>query len=86
MRVTLIADYIVVEEERRTISRWLSPLDFKAMQSDYLQKRAEGSGQWLLESPQFRHWRDGRSETLWCPGRREFMLVTSGFGMRAHCL
>jgi hypothetical protein len=37
---------------------------------DIIAKRAEGTGQWLLESTEFKAWLDGTSETLWCPGPR----------------
>jgi hypothetical protein len=62
-------------EDRRNISRWLSPLNFKAVQGEYLQKRQEGTGQWILESQEFIDWRDGTSEVLWCPGNREFISL-----------
>jgi hypothetical protein len=69
------AEYWIDREDRRNISRWLSPLNFKAVQSEYLQKRQEGTGQWFLESPEFTDWRDGTSEVLWCPGNRESILL-----------
>jgi hypothetical protein len=34
--------------------------------------RVAGTGEWLLASEKFIDWRDGSSETLWCPGGREF--------------
>ena len=58
-------------DERRVIADWLSPLNFKAKQMDVIAKRAEGTGQWLLESEEFKTWLDGTSETLWCSGLRE---------------
>ncbi|KIM82512.1 hypothetical protein PILCRDRAFT_70744, partial [Piloderma croceum F 1598] len=54
--------------ERRTISNWLSPLNFKITQSDVLNKRTEGTGEWLLNSSEFRTWLSGDSKELWCPG------------------
>jgi hypothetical protein len=62
---------LYIDQERRTIVDWLSPLNFKVSQSEFLQKREHGTGQWLLESQEFLDWRDGTSETLWCPGPRE---------------
>jgi hypothetical protein len=62
-------------DERRVISDWLSPLNFKAKQMDIISKRAEGTGQWLLESTEFKVWLDGTSETLWCPGPRGLLSL-----------
>ncbi|KAI9878016.1 MAG: hypothetical protein M1830_002174, partial [Pleopsidium flavum] len=59
------------DEERRTISEWLSSLNFKATQSDVFKNRQDGTGQWLLDSTEFKHWVSGTQETLWCPGIRE---------------
>ena len=57
--------------ERAVIADWLSPLNFKVTQSDVLKQRADGTGQWLLESPEFQAWLSGLSESMWCPGIRE---------------
>jgi len=57
-----------LDDERQRIASWLSSLNFKAVQNEYIQKRENGTGEWLLESPEFKDWRDGTSETLWCPG------------------
>jgi len=58
--------------ERSDIAEWLSPLNFKASQSGFLQTREEGTGNWLLESQTFRDWCNGTSSRiLWCPGDRE---------------
>jgi hypothetical protein len=65
------AENWIDREDRRIISPWLSPLNFKAGQSEFLQKRQEGTGQWFLQSQEFTDWRDGTSEMLWCPGSRE---------------
>lgn len=50
------------------ILRWLSPLRSQAMQGDNFSRRHEGTGHWLLESPQFRSWLQGNADVLWCPG------------------
>lgn len=57
----------------RTISDWLSPLNFKVTQSDVFEQRVDGTGRWLFESQEFRAWLEGTSETLWCPGMREML-------------
>ncbi|EPS39694.1 hypothetical protein H072_6511 [Dactylellina haptotyla CBS 200.50] len=46
---------------------WLGG-DYGAQQSDYLQQRQPGSGQWLLNSSEFQKWLRGHGETLFCSG------------------
>lgn len=59
-------------QEYQSIIDWLSPLNFSSTQIDILRRRQEGTGQWLLESQEFKDWLRGEKETLWCPGIREF--------------
>jgi hypothetical protein len=60
------------DRERREIASWLSPLNFKTSQSEFLQTHEEGTGDWLLETQTFQDWRDGTSQTLWCFGNRKY--------------
>lgn len=58
-----------IEAERRAIAEWLSPLNFFVRQVDIFSLRVEGTGQWLLESQQFKKWLfDEQRSTLWCSG------------------
>ena len=56
------------DDERQAIASWLSSLNFQASQNEFIQKRRKGTGEWFLESREFKEWRDGTSEMLWCPG------------------
>ena len=47
---------------------WLSPTDFLAQQHDIISRRQEGTGQWFLNSVEFKSWLDGPKKTLFCPG------------------
>lgn len=47
---------------------WLCPLDYGAEQSDFLDKRQRGTGQWLLDSSQFQNWFHKKGQTLLCQG------------------
>ena len=58
--------------EERDVIKWLSPLDFSSKQNDSLSRRQEGTGQWLLETVEFRSWLDAAGRVLWCPGIREY--------------
>ena len=58
------------------IANLLSSLDFRERQSDILEKRTEGTGEWLSESQPFRDWLAGKSRILWCSGIREQSFYT----------
>jgi Cdc6-like AAA superfamily ATPase len=51
-----------------TIMKWLSPTDFPAQQHDIISKRQDGTGEWFLNSMEFKRWLDGADNTLFCPG------------------
>lgn len=55
-------------EERKAIFDWLTPIDYAAQQNDFISRRQEGTGQWLLESAEFRTWGETDKQTLFCPG------------------
>jgi hypothetical protein len=48
--------------------QWLSPTDFPAQQHDIISRRQEGTGQWLLDSPEFKRWLLKADGVLFCPG------------------
>ncbi|KAH7403164.1 hypothetical protein BKA64DRAFT_442605 [Cadophora sp. MPI-SDFR-AT-0126] len=56
------------QHERQTILQWLSPVDYAAQQSDFICRRQEGTGQWLLDSAQFKAWLETDKQTFFCPG------------------
>jgi len=61
------------ESKNQQILSWLSSTSFDEKQSDILSKRHPGTGEWLLNSDEFKAWRDGNpktSQTLWCKGIR----------------
>ena len=59
-------------EMRRRILEWLSPEDFEETHDRHFKKRFENTGQWLLDDPRFRYWRDEtQSGLLWCYGTRK---------------
>jgi hypothetical protein len=55
-------------EQHYTIMQWLSPTDFPAQQHDIISRRQEGTGQWLLDSREFKDWLQGYDRILFCPG------------------
>jgi Cdc6-like AAA superfamily ATPase len=54
--------------ERRTITEWLTRIDYSTQQSDFIGRRQEGTGQWLLNSNKFQSWLSTTKQTLFCPG------------------
>jgi hypothetical protein len=41
------------EQEQDIILNWLTPIDYATQQSDFIGRRQEGTGQWLLDSAKF---------------------------------
>lgn len=55
-------------EADKEILTWLAPVDYAPQQNTFISRRQEGTGQWLLNSSQFRDWVDRSNQTLFCPG------------------
>ena len=55
-------------EEHQSIVDWLTPIDYALQQNDFISRRQEGTGQWLLDSDEFQRWLDKKQQTLFCPG------------------
>jgi hypothetical protein len=56
------------DHERARIDQWLSAEHSAAKQSNFFSRRQDGTGQWLLDSPEYQTWITGQSSTLFCPG------------------
>ena len=56
------------DQERQAILDWLTPIDYGKLQSDFISRRQEGTGQWLLDSDEFQRWSNGSKKGLFCPG------------------
>ncbi|EOA81085.1 uncharacterized protein SETTUDRAFT_44889 [Exserohilum turcica Et28A] len=54
--------------KHRRILEWISPSDYPAQQSDIIDRRQEGTGQWFLDAPQVATWLSEHHATLFCPG------------------
>jgi hypothetical protein len=57
-----------LNQEHQAILDWLTPVNYGSQQSDYFGNRQEGTGQWFLESAEYREWLDADGKTLFCPG------------------
>ena len=56
------------DQERRAIINWLTPIDYSTQQNDFLARRQEKTGLWLLDSDEFQRWLNKSKQTLFCPG------------------
>ncbi|RYP22843.1 hypothetical protein DL765_001439 [Monosporascus sp. GIB2] len=56
------------DQERLTVLDWLTPIDYAPEQSGFIKLRQAGTGQWLLDSPEFQTWLQGDKQALFCPG------------------
>jgi hypothetical protein len=56
------------DQERLAILDWLTPIDYAHEQNDFISRRQEGTGQWLLDSVQYQGWLKTNKQTLFCPG------------------
>jgi AAA+ superfamily predicted ATPase len=55
-------------KEHQTILDWLTLIDYTPQQNDFIGRREEGTGQWLLDSEEFQEWLNTSKQTLFCPG------------------
>lgn len=56
------------EQDRRAILDWLTRIDYAPQQKDFIERRQTGTGQWLLDSQEFKAWVKTNKQTLFCPG------------------
>jgi len=56
------------DREQQAILDWLTPLDYYSQQNDFIARRQEGTGDWLVESDEFQQWENNEKRILFCPG------------------
>jgi Cdc6-like AAA superfamily ATPase len=56
------------DERVKDLLNWLSMADHGSQQRDFLCRRQEGTGQWLLDSNEFQTWCSKDGDILFCPG------------------
>ncbi|KAF5539776.1 nucleoside phosphorylase domain-containing protein [Fusarium napiforme] len=57
-----------LDRHHQVILDWLTPFNYGSQQSDYFRYSQQGTGQWFLESADYRNWLDTDGKTLFCPG------------------
>ncbi|CAI6093521.1 unnamed protein product, partial [Clonostachys chloroleuca] len=55
-------------KEVEGILEWLTPINYGPLQSDIIRLRQPGTGQWFLDTDEYRIWASGNGRTLYCPG------------------
>lgn len=50
------------------ILNWLADSNYSSQHNDYLSRRQQGTGQWLLDSGEYQDWLSTDKQTLFCPG------------------
>jgi hypothetical protein len=55
-------------KEDLEILDWLTLINYGPQQSDLINRRQPGTGQWLLDSEVFQTWLNTAKQTLFCPG------------------
>lgn len=61
-------------KKRREILQWLCTDDMESTHERHYKKRLPTTGQWLLDTQEFRSWRDAvTSGLLWCHGTRKYL-------------
>ncbi|KAI0137469.1 hypothetical protein BJ170DRAFT_590398 [Xylariales sp. AK1849] len=56
------------EAKKEKILDWISIEDYSLQQLDFLSRREEGTGTWLLDMEEFQSWESTDHRTLFCPG------------------
>ncbi|KAK4212166.1 hypothetical protein QBC37DRAFT_389070 [Rhypophila decipiens] len=58
------------DKTRSEILNWLTPTEYATQQHDFINRKQEGTGRWLLDSTEYQTWIDPTSDqrTLFCPG------------------
>ncbi|KAH6987716.1 hypothetical protein BKA56DRAFT_669332 [Ilyonectria sp. MPI-CAGE-AT-0026] len=67
-RLELQSDDRETAEERTLVLNWLSLVDFTSQQTDSIRRHQRGTGQWLLDSQEYKSWYEAENRTLFCPG------------------
>jgi hypothetical protein len=61
----------LILEEREAILDWLSTMNHAIIQQNCRSKWQKGTGEWILETNEFRQWVSGQHRRLWCRGQRK---------------
>lgn len=55
-------------QRENEILEWLTPISYALKQTDYIAKRQPETGQWFLDTQEYKTWLDTRGQVLLCQG------------------
>ena len=61
-------DEVLYDRKQQAILDWLTSVDYSTQQNDFIARRQEGTGGWLVGSDEFQQWENSRGGILFCPG------------------
>ena len=64
------------QSDLRQVADWLTPINFRVIQSDTFSKHTLGTGTWFIDHPQFQKWLSGNNQVLWIEGMRKYLTYT----------
>ncbi|KAE8368005.1 hypothetical protein BDV27DRAFT_154483 [Aspergillus caelatus] len=56
------------DREYQAVIDWLTPVNYALQQNDFIARRQEGTGEWFLNSTEFKQWLSQSKQSLFCPG------------------
>lgn len=56
------------QHHRKVVLNWFTLINYAPQQHDFIRRRQQGTGQWLLDSAKFQAWLETNKQTLFCPG------------------
>ena len=59
---------MILSDEEQNILEWLSKYDFSASHTSAASRRQSGTGDWILDSPQYGEWKTSECGLLWLHG------------------
>ncbi|KAK6356002.1 hypothetical protein TWF718_000375 [Orbilia javanica] len=60
--------HVLTEDHDRKVLNWITPIDDSPQHNDILNIRQPGTGEWLLNSPEYLTWLNTNKQILFCPG------------------
>jgi NACHT domain-containing protein len=61
-------DRVLHDREHQAILDWITSVDYSSQQNDFIARRQEGTGEWLVKSDEFQQWENNKNGILFCPG------------------
>jgi NACHT domain-containing protein len=61
-------DRVLHDREQQAILDWITSVDYFSQQNDFIARRQEGTGEWLVRSDEFQQWENNKNGILFCPG------------------